>query len=743
MEVTKAAKPASKAATTAKVVVATTVALTFISYWRGASIVLSDLASSMFYAGGIAEAAIGPSAAWYVLFVMIFSFAVRSVYMESCGMFVRGGVYVVVKDSMGPVVAKASVSALVFDYILTGPISAVSAGQYLGNLINEIFAYAHRATQIDPNMFAVFFSILVTIYFWRSNIKGIHESSGAALKIMQITTVMVVALLIWCPITIAMQGKWQLPVSPAPHNLRFNDDSLGWFKGTVWPTIPLVMIIIAFGHSLLSMSGFETLAQIYREIASPKMKNLKITANIVCFYAIVSTGVITMFASMIIPNKIRLRYADNLLGGLAMNLAGPELLRLGFHVFVVAVGVLILAGAVNTSLIGANGVMNRVAEDGVLFEEARKPHKKYGTTYRIINFITLMQIFTILLSRGDMVLLGEAYAFGVVWSFALKALGVLALRFQRHDQEYKVPFNFHIGGKEIPVGLGVTTLVLLATAVANLFSKEYATKFGIAFTIGFFILFTISEKINLRRHKEAHSNPLEEFNLQYQPQVETKSVHARPGSVLVAVRNRDNMSHLRRTLQRTNLRRNDIVVMTVRPLGPDSEYELKDDQVFGSDEKSLFTDVVNMAEKEGKPVELLVVPAINPFDALVQTADQLKVSRLITGVSPRMSSDELAHQIGQAWERLPEPRHPFSLEIICPDRPSTFVNLGPHPPRLWPEDVDKLHDIWLKLSKDEKLGSRLHHRDIVGYALRRLESELDSTQHDEILQQLSTEVRDH
>ncbi len=743
MEATKVPNPASKAATTAKVVVATTVALTFISYWRGASIVLSDLASSMFYAGGIAEAAIGPSAAWYVLFVMIFSFAVRSVYMESCGMFVRGGVYVVVKDSMGPVVAKASVSALVFDYILTGPISAVSAGQYLGNLINEIFVYAHRSTTIDPNMFAVFFAVLVTVYFWRSNIRGIHESSGAALKIMQVTTVMVVAMLIWCLITIALQGKWQLPLSPAPSHLQFNDNSLGWFKGTIFPRFALVAIIIAFGHSLLSMSGFETLAQIYREIASPKMKNLKITSNIVCIYAIVSTGVITMFAAMIIPNAIRLKYADNLLGGLAMNLAGPELLRLGFHVFVVAVGVLILAGAVNTSLIGANGVMNRVAEDGVLLEEFRKPHKKYGTTYRIINFITLMQIFTIVLSRGDMVLLGEAYAFGVVWSFALKALGVLALRFQRHDQEYKVPINFHLFGKEIPVGLGATTLVLLATAVANLFSKEYATKFGIAFTIGFFILFTISERINLRRHKQIHETSLEEFNLQYQPQVETQSVHARPGSVLVAVRNPENMSHLRRTLQRTNLRRNDIVVMTVRPLGPDSEYELKDDQVFGSDEKTLFTAVVSMAEKEGKPVELLVVPAINPFDALVQTADQLKISRLITGVSPKMSSDELARQIGLAWERLPEPRHPFSLEIICPDRPSTFVNLGPHPPRLWPEDVDKLHDLWLKLSADEKLGSKLHHRDIVGYALRRLESELDSPQHDEILQQINTEVRDH
>jgi amino acid transporter len=744
MEVTKVPNMAAKAANTAKVVVATTVALTFISYWRGASIVLSDLASSMFYAGGIAEAAIGPSAAWYVLFVMIFSFAVRSVYMESCGMFVRGGVYVVVKDSMGPVVAKASVSALVFDYILTGPISAVSAGQYLGNLINEIFAYAHRTTHVDTNMFAVFFSILVTVYFWRSNIKGIHESSGAALKIMQITTVMVVALLIWCPLTIALQGKWQLPLSPVPSHLRFNNDSLGWFKDTVFPQFALVAIIIAFGHSLLSMSGFETLAQIYREIASPKMKNLKITSNIVCIYAILSTGVITMFATMIISNnKVRAGYVDNLLGGLAMNLAGPELLRLGFHVFVVAVGVLILAGAVNTSLIGANGVMNRVAEDGVLLEEFRKPHKKFGTTYRIVNFITIMQILTIILSGGNMVLLGEAYAFGVVWSFALKSLGVLALRFQRHDQEYKVPFNFHLFGKEIPVGLGATTLVLLATAVANLFSKEYATKFGIAFTLGFFVLFTLSEKINLRRHKEAHSEALEQFNLEYQPQVETQSVHARPGSVLVAVRNVGNMSHLRRTLQRTNLRRNDIVVMTVRPLGPDSEYDLKDDQVFGSDEKTLFTAVVNMAEKEGKPVELLVVPAINPFDALVQTADQLKVSRLITGVSPRMSSDELARQIGLAWERLPEPRHPFSLEIICPDRPSTFVNLGPHPPRLWPEDVDKLHDIWLKLSAEEKLGAKLHHRDIIGYALRRLESELNSNQHDEILQQINTEVRDH
>ena len=133
-----------------KVVVASTVMLSFISFWRAAAIVLSDLASSAFYVGGIAEKAIGRSAPWFILGVMLFSFAVRSVYMESCSMYVRGGVYVVVRDAMGPFMARLSVSALIFDYILTGPISAVSAGQYLGHLLNEISELLQAGIQISP-----------------------------------------------------------------------------------------------------------------------------------------------------------------------------------------------------------------------------------------------------------------------------------------------------------------------------------------------------------------------------------------------------------------------------------------------------------------------------------------------------------------------------------------------------------------------------------------------------------------
>lgn len=732
-------------ATTSKVVVATTVALSFISFWRGAAIVLSDLASTMYYVGGITEYAIGKSAPWFVLAVMFFSFAVRSIYMESCGMFVRGGVYVVVRDSIGPVMAKLSVSALVVDYILTGPISSVSAGQYLGHLVNELTEMAGHPVHVDPNLFAVFFALVVTAWFWRSNIKGIHESSGHALRIMQITTVMVVCMLFWCGITLLVRGGAPLPPLPIPSQLTMHEESLGWLHGTFWEHLPAVMMIVAFGHSLLAMSGFETLAQVYREIAYPKLKNLRITANIVCIYATLSTGLLSILAVMIIPDAIRPQYKDNLLGGLAMSLEGPALLKLIFHIFVVIVGVLILSGAVNTSLIGANGVLNRVAEDGVLLNWFRKPHFKFGTTFRIINLITIAQVVTIVGSRGDLYLLGEAYAFGVVWSFFLKGLGVLALRFQRTDQEYKTPFNLRIGGREWPLGLAAIVSMLFLVAIANLFTKKIATIYGVSFTLLLFGIFLISERVNNRRAKSGDKKGLEEFNLDHQPQVDVAHLKARPGCVLVALRDYNNMEHLKRVLEKTNLRRHDVVVMTVHPISAGAgEFELQDEQLFGTYEQELFSRVVAVAEREGKPVELLVVPASDPFQAMIQSAATLKASRLVTGISPRMASDELARRIGLAWEQLPEPRHPFSLEIISSDRKPTYVNLGPHPPRLWPEDVDRLHDIWLTLTEKEGLGAKLHHRDVVGVALRRLELELESSdakEKEDILALIREEMR--
>ena len=233
---------------------------------------------------------------------------------------------------------------------------------------------------------------------------------------------------------------------------------------------------------------------------------------------------------------------------------------------------------------------------------------------------------------------------------------------------------------------------------------------------------------------------LEEFNLDMRADIATDAIQARPGCVLVAVRDYSNMQHLHSVLEKTNLRRHDIVVMTVRPVSTGAgEYELASNQLFSDYERELFTAVVSMAEKQGKTVDLLVVPGIDPFDAMVQTAAKLKASRLVTGVSPKMDSEELARRIGLAWENLPGTRHPFSLEVLKEGRASFYVNLGPHPPRLWPEDLERLHDLWLDLQKD--FGARLHHRDVVGVALRRLEKDLESQRRPEALVDINTELR--
>src|SRR5208282_4056602 len=364
--------------------------------------------SSAFYAGGIAEEAVGAAAPWFILGIMLFSFAVRAVYVESCSMFTRGGVYRVVKEALGGTFAKLSVSALMFDYILTGPISGVSAGQYITGLLNELLVVANQShwlppalmhahgqpIQLDMNYTSALFAAAVTIYYWWQNVKGIEESSDKALRVMQITTIMVIILLAWGCYSVAIRGA-HLPPSPIPSHFQFSNDALGFLKGRGLPIFGLFGVLMAFGHSILAMSGEESLAQVNREIAHPKLRNLKRAAIVIAIYSLIFTGGGTLLASMLIPSAQHAAYQDNLIAGLAMYMAGPMIWRIAFRIFVVVVGFLILSGAINTSIIGSTGVLMRVAEDGVLTDWFRKPHARFGTSYRIVNLVFVLQMFTI------------------------------------------------------------------------------------------------------------------------------------------------------------------------------------------------------------------------------------------------------------------------------------------------------------------------------------------------------------
>ena len=273
--------------------------------------------------------------------------------------------------------------------------------------------------------------------------------------------------------------------------------------------------------------------------------------------------------------------------------------------------------------------------------------------------------------------------------------------------------------------LAVIAAILFSVAGINLITKEVATIWGVSFTVVFFAIFTVSERINQRRLDKSVA-ALDRFTLNYQPEVSLDTVLARPGSVLVAVRDYNTLSHLDSALERTDTEAQDIVVMTARLIrGPDAgERDLYDSSLFTDYEQRLFTRVVALAEKHGKPVELVVVPATNVADAAAQTALRLDAAEIIAGLSSKMSEQEQARELGRAWERLPEkPRRQVWLRLLGSNNHEYSVYLGAHAPDLTVEDVSLIHKIWLQISK-VPARQRVRHRDVVRVALNRLERDL-------------------
>jgi amino acid transporter len=584
---------------------------------------------------------------------------------------------------------------------------------------------------------------------------------------MKVTTVMAVILLAWSGITLVSRpDTHRLPPAPTAEHLSFNRDAVGWMpqlspgvfvqhKGEgsesthaephgrysllaqAGSLLGLFGILIAFGHSILAISGAETLAQVNRELEHPKLKNLMRAGRVIFLYALILTGSVPFLAYALIPDSVRPQYMDNLISGIAMNLVGPLPLKLLFQGFIVVVGFLMLSGAVNTAIIGSNAVLNRVSEDGVLTSWFRKPHRRFGTSYRIINIIAILQICTIMASRGEVYVLGEAYAFGVVWSFSFNALSMLVLRFKdKSPREWKVPGNLRIGSVELPLGLGFIALILFTIAIVNLLTKQVATISGLAMTAAFSTLFFVSERITLRRQKTERPG-LEQFNLQPQETISPDAVQIRPGNILCPVRDYHNLDHVRHALELVDAENRDLVVMTVHVLrGPNTGYQdLPQEKLFTDYEQLLFSRVVSLAEKAGKPVDLMVVPSSQPFQAIVQAAAQLVSAEIVMGRSAVMTAREQALSLGESWEKLPhKPRHQVQLRIFDSSGKLHEFVLGAHPPTLLEEDIQQIHELWLGLKDNPKIA-KLRHRDVVSLALQRLERDLEGSRRSDVLRQ--------
>ena len=652
------------------VVVISTAMLTFITFWKAAAIVLCDFGSSAFYAGGIAYKAFGPAFPWYILAISLFSGLLLMMYLESCSMFTRSGVFPVVSAGLGEKAAQLAASALLFDMALTGPISGLSAGSYLIGLVNSTLAAFHINFAFNHEFFSMIFAAAVVIYFWYQNVKGIEDSSEKSAKIIKLSLIICAILFVWSAITLALRGTVQLP----PLKPQLTEEAMGWAANIPFmQKVGYIGVLIALGHSVLALSGLETLAQVFRELEYPKVQNLKKTAMIIFVFAVVFTGGLTFLASLIIAPEDMIKYSDNMISGLAMSLKGPTILKLILQAAVVFAGGLMLCGAVNTSIIGANGTMNRIAEAGILTDWFRKIHKKYGTTYHMINTICITQLLVIFLSRGKVYLIGQAYAFGVLWSFVFEMISIVVLRFKNREQkrEFMMPFNIKFDHYYIPIGATFVGLIVVALAGINLITKKVATISGISFGLILFLIFHISERLNAKKANIMfEEGPREKLNETQVPNLSAALANLPyKENVLVTVKNADNLYHFEKVLTDYKDRETNIIVLYVRPL--DNWNAGKDRASISVDYKELFTQVILKAENFGRQVHPIMINSNNFFTAAAQTAFTAKAQKIVMGVSGTYGANEQMEYMVMAWAALPE-KFPITAVILWPGREVSF-----------------------------------------------------------------------
>jgi len=322
----------------------------------------------------------------------------------------------------------------------------------------------------------------------------------------------------------------------------------------------------------------------------------------------------------------------------------------------------------------------------------------------------------------------------------MKSLAVFVLRYKQPGaRDFRVPLNFKVGSYEIPLGLALITVMLFALCLINLFTKQVATVSGAAFTVIFFVTFTISERMTKSRASE-HAE-LDQFNLQPGNDLTPETLGVRSNNILVPVRNYNTLSNLGFVLDRVDTHEQDVVVLHLRFLqrSGGGEYELEPEQLFSLEEQKLFTRALALAEKKGKTIHLTVAAATDKWDAILKAAQGLQSSTVVLGASPTIPIAEDARLAGLAWERLTDPKPQLALEIYTSGGQEHISYLGPHAPRLTPKEIDLLHSIWLELS-ERVAPEEIHHHDVVHFALEELQHRLQNSDRETVLKELRSHL---
>ena len=392
-------------------------------------------------------------------------------------------------------------------------------------------------------------------------------------------------------------------------------------------------------------------------------------------------------------------------------------------VAVAVVSALLFGLAVYRRASTAQELLLRLSEDGLLARAMRALHPRFGTPSRLIDLGALAQLAIVVASAGQLTWIARAYAVTLACAAVLKIVALVRLRTRRPEpRAFRVAFNPRFAGREWPVGLAGLAMLVGVPAVVLIATDPPALAGGALLVIIASAL-SVSERITRASAREPGGGATA-IELLATPTIGAAHVEARPGNLLVPVRKPGALGHLATALQSSADR--DVIVMTVRLVGVDASDELALDPRPTVEEQRLLSDAGMLAERSGRAVHLLIVPAVNVSDAIATTVAQLRSSEVFVGESETLAAADQARLLGDAWERVPQPK-PFDVRLVVRHSSgrTAIFHLGAHAPAFTTDDLQLIHELWLDVTKT--VGPHVHHHDVVRAALTHMQDELNDT----------------
>ncbi len=692
----------------------------FASAYRAAALALPDLGFAALFIVAQLRDGVGAVAPWFVLAAVLVGIFIRRLDLESWALFIPGGLTGRVEAAFGPRAATTAASVVIVERILLAALASVIFGRYAASLIFALTGVTRLPLIIAAaaDLTSVF-ALAVVGWLWLRARRGWLLPVERRTQHVWIAVGILLVLALWAGLTAAFswrQSQQALLENPAPLT------TAGWWAA--------VVALAMFARTAPVIGVGDSLPRIARELEPPRSVGLRRTAVLTGIYGLAVTTLLAFLYVALVPAADDVRWIDAPLLAVAFNVAAPAWLNTLLALAVVTAAALLLGQAARAALWGAESAVARLADRKVLSVLFRTRDPKFGRHAAAIDSVAIAVAAAVVMSGASPAWLTSAYALSVIATFVLQIVALLRLRRTPAGRELRLPLNLHAAGREWATGTWTLLIVLTLSGVAALVNYE-------AGAIGAALAIIALAGVLAARPAETvtpDASDVDASDLLPSKQLSFGPLEARPRTILVPVRNPNWLAHVDAALRTS--RDHDVVIMVARMIGLDTDEESIDETRPTASERLVFSRALALAERYGRSVRLLIVPARDIFDALVAAAQQLQVSEIYVGESASISADAQAQLLGQAWERAPRSDQHVRLVIHHRSGRTDVYHLGAHAPSLNARDLDLIHSIWLDAVKS--VGRHVHHHDIVRAALTQMAEQLSGPDRDDALEAIRT-----